>query len=172
MRELRDILKGLADLRARREPAALATITQVKGSTYRREGARLLIRQDGTTVGSLSGGCLEGDVAEAAVFALRSPAEDVEGLVRGAILPRHQHPLGLVPDECSPVGVRHSRDQLGGNHAKHSSRPIIEPADQGDLGTEEEEDAIRKVGRDLAGTARSGGLVRRRRVITGLHHNL
>src|SRR5207244_4139306 len=37
-----------------------------------------------------------GDVAEAAVFALRSPAEDVEGLVRGAILPRHQHPLGLL----------------------------------------------------------------------------
>ena len=72
MRELRDILKGLADLRARREPAALATITQVKGSTYRREGARLLIRQDGTTVGSISGGCLEGDVAEAAREVMRT----------------------------------------------------------------------------------------------------
>ena len=66
MRELRDILSSLAVLRARGEPAALATITRVKGSTYRREGARLLIRGDGTTVGSLSGGCLEGDVAEAA----------------------------------------------------------------------------------------------------------
>jgi len=66
MRELRDILTSLAALRARGERAALATITRVKGSTYRREGARLLIRQDGTTVGSISGGCLEGDVAEAA----------------------------------------------------------------------------------------------------------
>ncbi len=66
MRELRDILTSLAVLRARREPAALATITRVNGSTYRRAGARLLIRQDGTTVGSISGGCLEGDVAEAA----------------------------------------------------------------------------------------------------------
>jgi len=66
LRELRDILAALADLRARGEPAALATITRVKGSTYRREGARLLIRQDATTVGSISGGCLEGDVAEAA----------------------------------------------------------------------------------------------------------
>lgn len=66
MRELRDILTSLAALRARGESAALATITRVKGSTYRREGARLLIRQDGTTVGSISGGCLEGDVVEAA----------------------------------------------------------------------------------------------------------
>ncbi len=72
MRELRDILKALADLRARGEPAALATITRVKGSTYRREGARLLIRQDATTVGSISGGCLEGDVAEAAGEVMRT----------------------------------------------------------------------------------------------------
>ena len=66
MRELRDILSEIAALRARREPAALATITRVRGSTYRRAGARLLIRQDGTTIGSISGGCLEGDVVEAA----------------------------------------------------------------------------------------------------------
>lgn len=66
MRELRDILSEIAALRARGEPAALATITRVKGSTYRRAGARLLIRQDGQTVGSISGGCLEGDVVEAA----------------------------------------------------------------------------------------------------------
>jgi xanthine dehydrogenase accessory factor len=66
MKELRDILSALAALRGRGEAAALATITGVQGSTYRREGARLLIREDGTTVGSISGGCLEGDVAEAA----------------------------------------------------------------------------------------------------------
>jgi xanthine dehydrogenase accessory factor len=66
MRELRDILASLVELRARGEPAALATITRVRGSTYRRQGARLLIRADGSTVGSISGGCLEGDVAEAA----------------------------------------------------------------------------------------------------------
>ena len=66
MKELRDILAALAALRDRGEAAALATITSVRGSTYRREGARLLIRGDGTTVGSISGGCLEGDVAEAA----------------------------------------------------------------------------------------------------------
>lgn len=66
MRELRDIVSALRDLRARGERAALATITRVRGSTYRREGARLLIHSDGRTIGSISGGCLEGDVTEAA----------------------------------------------------------------------------------------------------------
>jgi len=66
MRELRDILSQLAALRARGEAAALATVVRVRGSTYRREGARLLITGDGRTVGSISGGCLEGDVAEIA----------------------------------------------------------------------------------------------------------
>ncbi len=50
MRELRDIVTTLRILRARGERAALATITHVRGSTYRREGARLLIQEDGTQV--------------------------------------------------------------------------------------------------------------------------
>jgi xanthine dehydrogenase accessory factor len=66
MKELRDIIGALRALQARGERAALATITRVRGSTYRREGARLLIQADGRTLGSISGGCLEGDVAEAA----------------------------------------------------------------------------------------------------------
>ena len=45
---------------------ALATIVGVKGSTYRREGARLLVPENGKPVGTISGGCLEGDVRETA----------------------------------------------------------------------------------------------------------
>ena len=45
---------------------ALATIVGVRGSTYRREGARLLVPENGNPVGTISGGCLEGDVREAA----------------------------------------------------------------------------------------------------------
>jgi xanthine dehydrogenase accessory factor len=66
MKELRDILDALAEAQARGERAALGTVIRVRGSTYRREGARLLIRADGQTVGSVSGGCLEGDIAEIA----------------------------------------------------------------------------------------------------------
>ncbi len=41
--------------------AALATIVKVRGSSYRSPGARMLITDDGKWVGSISGGCLEGD---------------------------------------------------------------------------------------------------------------
>jgi xanthine dehydrogenase accessory factor len=45
---------------------ALATIVRVTGSTYRRPGARLLLSDDGSMVGNLSGGCLEGEVQDVA----------------------------------------------------------------------------------------------------------
>jgi xanthine dehydrogenase accessory factor len=51
---------------------ALATVVGVQGSTYRREGARLLIPEEGRPVGTISGGCLEGDVREAAVEIMRN----------------------------------------------------------------------------------------------------
>lgn len=43
-------------------PAALATLVNVLGSSYRQPGARCLLLPDGRTIGSISGGCLEEDV--------------------------------------------------------------------------------------------------------------
>ena len=43
--------------------AVLATLMQVDGSAYRGPGARLVVLPDGRTVGAISGGCLEKDVA-------------------------------------------------------------------------------------------------------------
>jgi xanthine dehydrogenase accessory factor len=45
------------------QPSALATLVRAEGSSYRRPGARMLICEDGTRVGSLSAGCLEDEVA-------------------------------------------------------------------------------------------------------------
>jgi xanthine dehydrogenase accessory factor len=63
MSELGEILDAIEDLRMRGERMALATIVATSGSTYRRAGARLLIPAEGEPIGSISGGCLEGDVA-------------------------------------------------------------------------------------------------------------
>lgn len=73
--ELEDVLSAIEQGAGRGEPMALATIVGVRGSTYRREGARLLVRRDGKPVGNISGGCLEGDVRVAAteVMALGAP---------------------------------------------------------------------------------------------------
>lgn len=45
------------------EQDVLATVVHVDGSAYRREGACMLFREDGTQIGLLSAGCLEADVA-------------------------------------------------------------------------------------------------------------
>src|SRR5207253_6697021 len=56
---------------ARGDRMALATIVSVRGSTYRREGARLLVPEHGRPVGNISGGCLEGDVRATAADVMR-----------------------------------------------------------------------------------------------------
>jgi xanthine dehydrogenase accessory factor len=71
MSELTDVLSAIESLSARGEKLALATIVSVKGSTYRRPGARLLIPENGAPIGNISGGCLEGDVADVARIVMR-----------------------------------------------------------------------------------------------------
>lgn len=64
--EIADVLEAIETLAGRGEKMALATIVAVRGSTYRRPGARLLVPESGDMVGNISGGCLEGDVQEVA----------------------------------------------------------------------------------------------------------
>ncbi|RSL32394.1 XdhC family protein [Salibacterium salarium] len=59
MEEIHSILQTLA---ASQQKAILAIIIQVEGSAYRKEGTSMLIQEDGTQVGLLSGGCLENDI--------------------------------------------------------------------------------------------------------------
>ena len=46
--------------------AALATVVEVKGSAYRRAGARMILTNDGRSAGILNGGCLDADLWERA----------------------------------------------------------------------------------------------------------
>lgn len=60
MKELQIIIEAFDG--SDRNGYALATVVEVRGSTYRRPGARMLITSD-NCIGSISGGCLEADVA-------------------------------------------------------------------------------------------------------------
>lgn len=62
MHELRSIVVEAARCRERGTTAVLATLVAVRGSHYRRPGARMLLA-GGELSGVLSGGCLEGDLA-------------------------------------------------------------------------------------------------------------
>ncbi|MEJ7758167.1 MAG: XdhC family protein [Gemmatimonadaceae bacterium] len=46
------------------DPVVLATVVRVTGSSYGGVGARMVVHADGSTVGLVSGGCLESDIAE------------------------------------------------------------------------------------------------------------
>jgi xanthine/CO dehydrogenase XdhC/CoxF family maturation factor len=59
----RSIVEAAARLRRQREPYLIATVVAVRGSAYRRPGARMLLTQFRWIAGSVSGGCLEGDIS-------------------------------------------------------------------------------------------------------------
>lgn len=61
MSELQRLLSAYDRQRNTKNQCALATVTEVEGSSYRRPGARMLVTNDGQFTGSISGGCLEGD---------------------------------------------------------------------------------------------------------------
>lgn len=44
------------------QPVVVATVVRTKGSTPQKPGAKLLVRNDGSGVGTLGGGCVEGDI--------------------------------------------------------------------------------------------------------------
>ncbi len=69
MKEIRNIIRQF-DLKDKSEQVALATVVRVEGSSYRRMGARMLVSENGTWVGGISGGCLEGDALKRARMAI------------------------------------------------------------------------------------------------------
>jgi xanthine dehydrogenase accessory factor len=48
-------------------PAVVATVAATRGSTPRRPGARMLVRTDGSSCGTIGGGCGEAEVIDAAL---------------------------------------------------------------------------------------------------------
>ncbi|MDR6563531.1 MULTISPECIES: XdhC family protein [unclassified Arcicella] len=60
--ELRKIITAYQQINFAERRLALATVVKLHGSGYRRPGAKMLIVDNGTWFGAVSGGCLEGDV--------------------------------------------------------------------------------------------------------------
>lgn len=67
-----DIWEEIVACRKRGEAAALATIVSTIGSTPGKDPMKMLVRGDGTFVGSVGGGCLEAEVWEHARTVMRS----------------------------------------------------------------------------------------------------
>src|SRR5580765_1415322 len=77
MKEIQSILSAYSQIDFSKTAAALATVVRVEGSSYRRTGARMLVLDNGTYLGGISGGCLEGDALRRAQKAIASEKASV-----------------------------------------------------------------------------------------------
>ena len=66
-----DVFDEIQRLRQQGRKAALATIVQIRGSVPSFQSAKMLIRDDGSTLGSVGGGCVEAEVWTAAQDVIR-----------------------------------------------------------------------------------------------------
>lgn len=76
-REAEDVLAIAAQWRAAGEAVALATVTETWGSSPRPAGSQMAVTASGRMAGSVSGGCIEGAVADAAMTTIRSGTPQV-----------------------------------------------------------------------------------------------
>ena len=104
-----DIYDEIVRLRRLGQKCALATIVEVNGSIPSYESAKLLVRQDGSMLGTVGGGCVEAEVWNAArqametersrhlEFNLGQDAADDSGLICGGQLSVFVEPIVPQP---------------------------------------------------------------------------
>jgi xanthine dehydrogenase accessory factor len=100
------IYEEVLRLKRQGRTSAIATIVECKGSSPQKQGAKMLVRDDGSLLGTLGGGCLEADVRQAALMAMKDgqpvtlPFELTEregGLVCGGTVLVYIEPVLLEP---------------------------------------------------------------------------
>lgn len=87
-----DIYQEIVRLKAEGEEAALVTIVSATGSTPREEGAKMLVKADGSILGTIGGGSLEAQVIEEAIRVIRQGK------------PKRLH-IGLTAKEVAEEGM-------------------------------------------------------------------
>ena len=123
---MKEVIDGAIQQIEDGQPCVLATVVRTKGSTPQKAGAMLLVKQDGTGVGTLGGGCVEGDIWFAAKEILRLGGgpefkdyflnEDVaarDGLVCGGTMYFYLEPI-REPGKFLPVAQEIASAYEGG----------------------------------------------------------
>src|SRR5690348_11796406 len=104
-----DIFEEIVKLRREGRKGALATIIEVQGSIPSHECSKILIRDDGTFIGTVGGGCVEAEVWSVAQeviqeekprrlhFNLNARPEFDNGLICGGSLDIFVEPILATP---------------------------------------------------------------------------
>ncbi|MGC8873994.1 MAG: XdhC family protein [Chloroflexia bacterium] len=122
-----EVLRAFLDRLERNEPVALATVVDVQGASPAPLGARVLVCEDGSTVGTVGGGLLEQRVVEDALSALR---ERRSQLRRYALREDGPDAVGMLCGGEVQVFIEIHRPEptlllIGGGHV---GRPLAEIA--------------------------------------------
>jgi xanthine dehydrogenase accessory factor len=131
-----DIYEELVRLRSSGQKCALATIVQVRGSIPSHESAKILVREDGSMIGTIGGGCVEADVWTAArevietekpkhlTFNLGQDAAYDNGLICGGQLDVFVEPVLPVP-HAFIFGAGHISKSLAKVAALAGFAPVV-----------------------------------------------
>jgi xanthine dehydrogenase accessory factor len=104
-----DIYEAIVEARRRGQRAVLATVVGTRGSAPRKEGAKMLVKADGTLIGTIGGGSLEHQVLQEARklmggggpqlahFELTNLDASKEGMVCGGTVDVFLEPLASPP---------------------------------------------------------------------------
>ncbi len=140
---MKEVIQEAVKLSKEGEPCVLATVVRTKGSTPQKAGAMLLVRQDGSGVGTLGGGCVEGDIWFAAKEILRRHGgpefknyylnEDIaarDGLVCGGTMYFFLEPL-WEPQDFSAIGSELVEAYEGGDAVGLATVVNVGPGQEG-----------------------------------------
>ena len=113
---MKEVIQEAINVLESGQPCVLATVVRTKGSTPQKSGAMLLVREDGSGIGTLGGGCVEGDIWFAAKEIMREHGgpefkdyylnEDIaarDGLVCGGTMYFYLEPL-WEPEDFTEIG--------------------------------------------------------------------
>lgn len=92
-----DIYEEIANIKRSGQKAAVATIVSTRGSTPREVGTKMVIKGDGTILGSVGGGCAEAEIWQEAMNAIKAETpkmlhvdltgrEAEEGMICGGVM--------------------------------------------------------------------------------------
>jgi xanthine dehydrogenase accessory factor len=112
-----DIYQEILNLRARGECGALATVVDSGGSSPRKPGAKMLIKVDGSFVGTVGGGLMEHHVCEKARQVIRSGQSS---MLHFDLSGEQENPTGIcggwVDVFVEPIAPPESLFVLGAGH--------------------------------------------------------
>lgn len=156
---MREILERAAELRREGRPFAIGTVVRTSGSTPQVVGAKMLIDDLGRTVGTLGGGCVEGD---AYVEAKKVIATGEPSLHDYELTEPLAWDTGLTCGGTMWIAVEHAQDAL-----RAGDRDLLEPLLRASRGGAPVSlvTQLKKVGRDYEADGRI--LIDSEGVVTG-----